>query len=152
MADKSKMLTELCQVLRNWFERDIHTGTFKVEGGRIAAPFLRDKQYYRICGSIFNDGVHQFGDYTDLLDDEEFDGAVWALAIPKAVVDLAAEIGEWRSKYEGADSAALSPFTSESFGGYSYTKSSGATSQSGPSSAGGWQSVFAQRLNAWRKL
>ena len=40
-----------------------------------------------------------------------------------------------------------SPYTSESFGGYSYTK---ATDANGAPI--GWQKAFASRLNKWRKL
>ena len=42
---------------------------------------------------------------------------------------------------------AESPYTSESFGDYSYTK---ATGESGAPLT--WRDVFASRLNAWRKL
>lgn len=144
------MLTELCQELRNWFDRERHYGAFTIEGGRITAPFLREGQYYRVIGSIFNDGVHKYPD--DILADETFDGAVWALGIPEAVLDLSLEIDEWRGKYEGVDSAAMSPFTSESFGGYSYSKSGGGAA-SGVSGGGGtWQTVFRPRLNMWRKI
>ena len=146
------MLTELCQDLRNWFDRERYFGTFEIRGGVISGPgSLLDGQYYRIVGSIFNDGVHKYGDVKDLLTDETFDGAVWALAIPKAVIELAAEIAAWRARYEAADSPAMSPFMSESFGGYSYTKGSALTSKN---TTGGtnWQATFANRLNAWRKL
>lgn len=144
------MLTELCQELRNWFDLERHFGTFTIENGGLVAPFLQANQYYRIVGSIFNDGVHKYGDNKDVLVDETFNGAVWALGIPKAVIDLAAEITTWQSKY-GADSPAMSPFVSESFGGYSYNKGSstvGSNSYTGTS----WQTAFASRLNKWRKI
>ena len=80
-----------------------------------------------------------------LLEDETFDGSIWALAIPKAVVDLAGEIAAWQEKY-GAVTA--SPYTSESFAGYSYTKSGGADA----GGSGGWQAAFRARLNPYRKL
>lgn len=149
------MLTELCQELRNWFPvRDkygaavSYPGTYTITGGVLTAPFLVPNQYFRIANSLFNDGVHKYGDQTDTLTDETFDGIIWPMAIPKAVIELAAEIAEWRAKYESADSAALSPFASESFGGYSYSKASGGSGASAPS----WKSTFASRMNAWRKL
>lgn len=142
------MLTELCQELRNWFDRERHFGTFEISGGVLTAPFLVEGQYFRIIGSVFNDGVHKFG--TDVLEDETFDGAVWALGIPQAVINLSAEIDTWQAKYGAADGVAMSPFASESFGGYSYSKASG--SSSGGSGGVSWQSVFRSRLNAWRKL
>ena len=141
------MLTEICQELRNWFDISRHSGTFTIENGNIDADFLHSGQYFRIMGSIFNDGVHQYP-ATDL-HDETFTGAVWALAIPKPVIELAEDISAWREKYEAADSAALSPYNSESFGGYSYAKSG--SSLSGGSDVS-WRGAFRSRLNIWRKL
>lgn len=142
------MLTELCQELRNWFVKDKYAGTFTIENGQLSVDFLQSGQYFRVIGSVFNDGVHQYP-ATDLTD-EEFDGAVWALAIPQAVINLDTVISEWQTKYGGADSTAMSPFQSESFGGYSYSKSAsyGNNSPAGVS----WQSVFASQLNRWRKI
>ena len=142
------MLTELCKELKNWFEREIRTGSFTITGGNITADFLREGQYFRIMGSIFSDGVHRYP--AAGLPDETFEGAVWALAIPQPVIKLAEEISAWREKYEAADSAALSPFNSESFGGYSYSKS--AAGGSDGSANASWQTVFGSRLNMWRKL
>ena len=144
------MLTELCQELHNWFVLEKHYGTFTITAGVLDADFLLTNQYYRVMGSVFNDGVHKRGDTHDTLTDETFEGAVWALGIPKAVIDLAAEIAAWRAKYETSDSAAMSPFTSESFGGYSYSKSGSGLSDG--SGGGGWKSAFASRLNMWRKI
>ncbi|MBQ3330808.1 MAG: hypothetical protein IJG87_06480 [Ruminococcus sp.] len=141
------MLTELCQELHNWFDRERHTGTFTIENGNITADFLQDGQYFRVMGSVFSDGVHQYPAAD--LPSEEFEGAVWALSIPKPVINLAAEIAEWRAKYEAVDSSAMSPFNSESFGGYSYSKSGAGSSQG---SGVSWITAFASRLNMWRKL
>ena len=145
------MLTELCQELRNWFVKEQHDGTFVISGGVLTAPFLSNGQYYRIIGSVFNDGVHKFGDTNDTLTNETFTGSVWALAIPKAVIKLATEIEEWQTKYGSAGAAAMSPFASESFGGYSYSKGSRGSFEGGSGSAS-WQDAFANRLNMWRKL
>ena len=145
------MLTELCQELRNWFDLDRKYGKFTISGGALTADFLVNGQYYRIIGSIFNDGVHKYGDNTDVLTNEVFDGEVWALGIPKAVVDLAKDIAEWRRKYEAVGSQAMSPFQSESFGGYSYTKAGSNSSTSGTTPTG-WQAAFANNLNRWRKI
>ena len=78
------------------------------------------------------------------LTDETFTGAVWALAIPRAVLKIANEIDAWQQK-NGA--AAASPYQSESFGGYSYSM----RAQSGESGAG-WKDAFAGRLSDWRKI
>lgn len=144
------MLTELCQELRNWFDLDRRFGTFQISNGALDVDFLKSGQYYRIIGSVFNNGVHKYGDVKDTLTDETFNGAVWALGIPKAVIDLAAEIAAWIAKYGGAEGVATSPFASESFGGYSYSKATFASS--GGSGAATWQAVFKSRLNMWRKI
>lgn len=132
------MLEQVLRHLNNWFLVDIHEGTFTVENGGITLPFLQNNQYFRVCGSVFNDGLHQYP-AADLVD-EVFTGTVWALAVPKAVVSLSEDITAWQEKNGGT---VLSPYTSESFGGYSYTKASGVT---------GWQDAFRGRLNDWRKL
>lgn len=144
-------LTELCAHLRNWFVRsdaDRCAGTFEVIGGSIVLPAdfeprLAEGQYFRIIGSVFNDGV--WHNPTSDLVDEVFDGAVWAMAVPPDVVSLADEITAWETKYRDA---AESPYQSESFGGYTYTKAAADTAGGGLS----WTTVFRSRLNRWRKL
>lgn len=138
------MLEQVLRHLNNWFLVEIHEGTFTVENGSITLPFLLTNQYFRICGSVFNDGMHQYP-VVDLTD-ETFTGSVWALAVPKAVVALAEDIAAWEEKN---GEAAASPYQSESFGGYSYTKRSEG-SDSG--TLNGWQDAFRGRLNDWRKL
>lgn len=138
------MLEQVLRHLNNWFLVDIHEDTFTVEKGSIALPFLQNGQYFRICGSVFNDGLHQYP-VIDLTD-ETFTGTVWALAVPKAVVTLSTDIAAWQEKN---GEAAASPYQSESFGGYSYTKRS-AGNDSG--TLNGWQGAFKGRLNDWRKL
>ena len=138
------MITEICAELRNYFEvpNGRHFGKFTISGGSIAPlDFLQDGQYFRIIGSVFNDGVHQYP--VPDLTDEVFYGAVWAMAVPPAVIDLSTEIDE----YNKSDAGKASPFTAESFGGYSYTK---ATDANGAPI--GWQKAFASRLSRWRKL
>lgn len=139
------MLEQVLRHLNNWFLVEIHEGTFTVENGSIALPFLQTNQYFRICGSVFNDGLHLYPAVD--LTDEVFTGTVWALAVPKAVVSLSEDIDAWQEKN---GEAVLSPYTSESFGGYSYTKASGGTG--GTSAITGWQDAFRGRLNDWRRI
>ena len=146
------MLTELCQEIHNWFDLNRKTGTFTISAGALTADFLANGQYYRIIGSVFNDGVHKFGDNTDTLTDEVFTGQVWALGIPKAVVDLAAQIDAWVEKYNTTDSPAMSPFTAESFGGYSYSKGNNLSTVTQANNPSSWKAVFASNLNRWRKI
>ena len=138
------MLTELLAELRNYFEvpNGRHFGKFEISGGSIAPlDFLQEGQYFRIVGSVFNDGVYQYP--ASSLTDEVFEGAVWAMSLPPDLIALSAEI----KAYNDSDAGKPSPFTSESFGGYSYTK---ATDANGAPI--GWQKAFASRLSKWRKL
>lgn len=137
------MLEAVLQNLNNWFERDRLAGWFRIEGGALALPdgFLLDGQFFRIKGSVFNDGLHQWPAVD--LRDETFTGVVTDLAVPKAVQELAEEIAQWQADN---GKAAQSPLQSESFGGYAYTKASGANGSLT------WQDVFRSQLNRWRKL
>ena len=138
------MLTEICAELRNYFEvpNGRHFGTFTISGGSIAPlDFLQEGQYFRIIGSVFNDGVYQYP--ATSMTDEVFEGAVWAMAVPPSIIALSAEI----KAYNDSEAGQPSPYASESFGGYSYTK---ATDANGAPI--GWQKAFASRLAKWRKL
>ena len=139
------MLEQVLMNIRNWFpvKGGIYSGTFTIKDGGITLPFLADGQYFRICGSVFNDGLHQYP-AADLVD-EEFSGSILELAIPPAVVDLADEIGAWQEKN---GEAASGIYQSESFGGYSYSKATDAET----GGAVTWQSAFKQQLSAWRKI
>lgn len=148
------MLNELCGYLRNYFDKKRYFGDFTISGGAISGSVdlnLLENQYIRIVGSVLNDGVYQYPSDLVKLEDESFNGSVWALAIPKEVIALDAEIDAWRAKYEAVDGAAMSPFSAESFGGYSYQKSNNNTEGSS-GGLGGWQNAFASRLSQWRKI
>lgn len=132
------MLETVLMYLNNWFVVGRYDDTYTIEDGGITLPFLVDGQYFRIVGSLFNDGVYQ---YPAELTDETFDGSVWAMAIPKALLSTVKEITAWQAK--NGDSG---PYTSESFGGYSYSK---ATNSKGM--AVGWRDVFAAQLSPWKK-
>ena len=139
------MLEQVLRDIRNWFIVDggVHSGNYTIEDGGITLPFLATGQYFRIIGSVFNDGLYQYP-ATGLVN-EEFSGAIWALAIPPAVIELADEISAWQTKN---GEASTSPYQSESFGGYSYSKATDA-------STGGavtWQSAFKRQLSVWRKI
>ena len=154
------MIYELCAELRNYFLRDyinpehyIHYGSFVIANGEMQSlPFLKFGQFYRIVGSTFNDGVHKYSanhhrgaEDSETLTDEEFEGAIWEMFVPNEVVDLSEEIQNWISS--NADTI-NSPYQSESFGGYSYTKSVAGTGRVSTD----WQSHFAAKLNRWRRL
>ena len=116
------MLTQICQYLRNWFVREKWLGNYIVVNGELtyadgsALPLIPG-QYYRIVGSLLNDGAHKAGDVTDTLADEpEFSGAVWSMGVPPDFLALVHDIGSWIAA--NAD-AITSPLESESVGGYS---------------------------------
>ena len=142
-------LTELCAELKNYFLKDesyIHSGTYTIENGSINLDFLLNGQYFRIVGSVLNDGVYRYP--ASGLKDEVFEGAVWAMAVPPAVIALADEIDEWVT----ANAAIInSPYSSESFGGYSYSKRTSGNSNN-DSGVVTWQSQFESRLNPYRRL
>lgn len=144
------MLTELFQELHNWFDRDQPkwTGEFVIENGTLVLHddmSLKVGQYFRIIGSALNDGVYQYGQYE--LADEAFTGSIWAMAVPPSVIALSEEIDAWVAKYSGVID---SPYQSESFDGYSYSKGGAyATNSTGKTT---WQSMFKDRLNRWRKI
>lgn len=153
------MLTELCAFLRNYFladnndpERYIHHGTFEIADGQMQAlSFLIPGQYFRVIGSVFNDGVWQYrpGGEAEGMTDETFAGTIWAMSVPPAVLALADEIEAWKAA--NAD-ALSSPYQSESFGGYSYSKASGGGAGGSGSAGWSWQDQFATRLAPYRRL
>ena len=155
-------LTDLCEKLRNWFDVRRHFGTFTIENGTIDLDFLREGRFYRLIGGYFNDGVYYYtGDYLefikegyherngeitlkwDKVNDETFTGAIWELAIPKNLIMFYADIGDWLRKN---DKVLNSPYQSESFGGYSYSKASGSNG-----TLTVWDN-FASDLARWQKI
>lgn len=140
------MLYELCLELNNFFEYAKYIGDIAIVDGNVQTELLEDGQYFRIVGSVFNDGVYQYPQHQ--LRDEVYHGGLWAMAVPSAVIALSAEIDQWKKEYLTIGGQAMSPYVSESFGGYSYTKGS----QGGADSSSSWQTIFADRLKGWRKL
>lgn len=137
------MLNEVLASLNNYFDKEERFGEWIIEDGTISLPFLQHDQYFRIEGSVFNDGVYK-NDGSRFLTNETFTGSIYSLAIPQEVLKLSEEISAWCKNNEAQ---LMSPFQSESFGGYSYTKASG---QSGGQIS--WQDVFRSKMRRWRKL
>jgi hypothetical protein len=133
------MIENVMAYCNNFFSLpDSHYGTWTVEDGSILLPFLADGQYFRVIGSIFNDGVYT---YPAQLKDETFAGHIVPLAPPKAFLDLCEQISEYEA------TSHISPYTAESFGGYSYQKAAG-------KGGGGlsWQEAYTVQLRRWRKI
>ena len=152
------MLQEICEHIHNYFVSSNQQAEYAIADGAISpAPALKEGQRFLIAGSDLNDGVYTWradGIKNDDdtagagLADEVFSGAVCGLSIPPQLVALSAEISEWVAKYGDVIN---SPYQSESFGGYSYSKASG-SGAAGSSPTAGWQEVFAGRMNRWRKV
>ena len=140
------MLERVMRYIHNRFECDsAREGVFTAPS---AMPELLEGQYYWIEGSVLNDGLHRHP--ADDLEEETFRGRIVPLAVPRAVVELAEEIEDWC--YENSK-ALNSPYQSESFGGYSYSKGGYGGGGTGPGMGGeGWQEHFGPRLRQWRKL
>lgn len=140
------MLDQICGHIHNYFPdaENIRAGYFAVVDGSLTLNFLKTDQYFRIVGSLFNDGVYQYP--AEGLTDEDFYGEIWPMRPPKDFLRLCDEIAAWQEK-NGQQMA--SPFTSENIiGVYSYTKDAGA----GGSSGSAWEHVFKSQLNRWRRL
>ena len=147
------MLTEICSYLKNYFDFNMpkYYGNFEIiEGSLTPDVGILPGQYYRIIGSVFNDGVWKYGE--DTLTDESFNGSVWLMAVPPDLIGIMSDISDWQAKYGSVDSENMSPYSSESFGGYSYSKGPGGSGDGNGTFANSWQSVFASRLRRWKKL
>lgn len=151
-------INEVCAYLNNWFDRteDNKTlpslrGEFTISNGVFSDERLSDilinGQYFRIQNSVLNDGVYQYP--VSNLADETFTGKITPMRIPADFLNIVSEIDKWLEKYGTAESHANSPYNSESFAGYNYTKSTdGGTASNMPL----WWTSFGGRLSRWRRL
>ena len=153
------LLNEVCAEIRNYFtyRNDILIGDYKIEGG-VIAPLIDYKgcEYIRIIGSRKNNGVHKLNEETglfDLEDEDTFHGSIWRMSPPKDFLLLVGDIEKWQKKYGGIESENMSPFQSESFGGYAYSKSSRSTAMSSSSGTPtSWVDAFSSRLKMYRRI
>lgn len=138
-------LFELLMHLRNFFP-GMKWQFFgeEITEKRLSLPGLENGDYYLIEGSRRNDGIHVYGNQD--LRNEVFSGTVTEICVPDAVLKLLDEINQWQEKN---GEAVASPYQSESFGGYSYTKTN---ANNGNGESMSWKTAFGPRLRAWRKL
>lgn len=125
--------------IKNFFPVREYSGGFTIEDSIISPQCITEGQYFLIEDSMFNNGVHKYGDE---LTDETFNGYITLLNPPSSFLSLVGEIEAYQAKYGD-----VTPYTSESFGGYSYSKATG-TNGAGLS----WADTFRKRLNPWRKI
>jgi hypothetical protein len=134
------MIGQIMKHINNYFITDkCVEDNFHIAEGALALPFAKDGQYVLIEGSILNDGVYLYP--LSGLQDEDFHGFVTILAPPNAFVSLVGEIEAYQT------ASVASPYVSESFGGYSYTKATNANGN-----VASWQDAFRGKLNMWRKV
>ena len=148
------MLGEICAEIKNFFtdDEDRHVGDWVISNGTISPALDFPTDYFRITGSRLNNGVHKVSELTRKpLKDETFHGGIWIMSPPDDFLALVEEIKAWQTANGGADSQNMSPFQSESFGGYSYSKGSYSGS-AGSSAVPTWQSQYASRLRLYRKM
>lgn len=124
------MLTKICAYLKNYFDYERHIGTIQIADGVITCNGERIEtgQHFALFRDRFVLGVYQAGDE---IENKTFDGAIWLMDIPDGV--KAAD--EWAEAWEAENGSAQAngPFQSESFGGYSYSKGTGANGGVGSS-------------------
>lgn len=140
------MLSEVCAYLRNYFYHGEPTiGKIEIVNGALKEPYgLKANQYFRIVGSMFNDGVYQYPLTT--LQDETFNGAVWGMAVPPELISLISDIEAWQTKY---GQSVNSPYAAESISATGYSRSKCSADSVGSI---GWQNAFSKMLARWRKL
>jgi hypothetical protein len=142
------ILEQVLWHIHNWFEREqIPVRTCCIDDGSLPASItdrMLEGQWYRIEGSALNDGLHLHP--AEDLADETFDGSISILSVPKALLSVVDEIAAWQ---QANGQSVDGPYSSESFGGYSYTLKSDGGDGAGLS---GWRLAFRDSLNPWRKL
>lgn len=143
-----RTVADVMRHVNNFFETGYRATTYSISGG-ILSPndVLRPGMWIYISGSFFWDGVWKIGEGWRLEDapenaaDDTFVGRVHFLAPPADFLALCDEIAEFNAKN------AVSPYQSESFGEYSYTR---ATGKDG--GVLGWQQAFSDRLRPFRRM
>lgn len=146
------MLDEICGEIRNYFtyKDDIKINDYSIIEGQIVPEINIPSDYIRIVGSRKNNGVHKVSEL-NLIDEPQFHGAIWFMNPPEEFLKTVDEIEKWMTKNGEVDSSAMSPFNSESFGGYSYSKGT-STTGSGGSAGADWRSVYSSRLKQYRRI
>lgn len=143
----TNMLEQVLDHIHNYFYTGkAYTGTFTITDGALVLDGLLTGQYYHITGSVFNDGIHKYGEAD--LTDETFTGTIYPMAVPKTMLDIVDEIEAWVDKFGDVMN---SPYQSEEVVGvYSYQRAT--TNRQNGESVSDWQMIFQKRLNAWRKV
>lgn len=152
------MLQQVLESINNLFvPKSAQLKTYTIQNGNITPAFgAEDGDRFLICMSKRNDGLYTWHDSGITNDDdkqaaglrdETFAGTIRISSVPPALLTLSEEISQW---VESNKDQLSSPLASESFNGYGYTLKSGAKNGgNGPLS---WQDIFADQLDAYRRL
>lgn len=142
------MINEVLNYLKNYFYKFLERDNYNIVDGKIKVKGKYIKgQYIAIRGSIVNDGVHKVelveNDTITVLglNDEEFEGTICSLAIPKDVLKIADEIEKFEANNVKTNLA------SESFANYSYSI---AKDKDGGNVT--WQGAFRKSLAPYKKM
>lgn len=144
------MLEEILKIINNYFYVTGEKGSYNIQNNKLTVKgkYIQG-QYIKIEGSIMNNGVHKVLEVSDnqiTLEEainEEFDGVIYGLAIPRDIIRLEAKVKE----FEECSANRRSVIVSDSTGAYSRTK---ATDKNGNVQT--WIGVFANDLRPYRKL
>lgn len=139
-------ITAICRQVNNFFVKEKTSGNFALIPSVAPIPLL-ENQFFRIVGSIMNDGVYQNNaESLATLTAEEFQGEIWSMAVPRDFLALCEEIEAFNSKMNEIASKD-NGFTSENFDGYSYSRASSLS----PAQQSEWDNLT-KRLNTYRRV
>ena len=138
------MIENVLREIRNFFIKDSEIVYGIESDGIVVSGAFMANQYVFVKGSIMNDGVHKI---TSVVADKIMIAGLvaepttihlYALAIPKVIIDLTAEI-------EAYNEANTNGVVSESLGDYSVTYASDGGVET-------WQTAFKGKLNPYRRV
>lgn len=143
-------MERILKQINNYFYRFYEMGNFSIDHNRILVKgnYVQG-QYIKIENSLMNDGVYRVAyakdgeirlEGFDLID-EEFEGVISSLAIPKQLINLLPKIEEFESENK------RSSIISESFGIQSYTLGTDANGK-----ILGWEQIFSDILKPYKKM
>ena len=142
-------ITNMCGLLRNYFtdKEHIFSGTYTIVDKSLNIDFIKSDQYFRITGSVFNNGVYcNNPDDLKRLRDETFSGTIWAMSVPADFIELCDDAERFKEKISEI-SGNFSGYVSETWGGYTYTLPTSA-----PAFIQDWQYRIKQGMNKYRRL
>lgn len=115
-------MEDILKYINNYYAITQEKGLHKITNGKITVrgKYL-EGQYILVKGSILSDGVYRVETVEEEeitihgAENEEFNGCVYGLAIPKVILELNKELEEIKKDYKP------SLYKTESFANYSYT-------------------------------